>query len=485
MSPGLIGGPLGCLGVAMLLTGRTARIRVSGLVLVGAGASLLGVEVAPTRQGTLLALGVTAGLAVVGLPVGMLLKRRPWLLAFAVLPSVPARLPLDLGGTHIQLELPLYILAAAAGFQIVLETRAGDRRFRELGPIAYPLAAFVLWTGLSLLWSGDVRAGAFELLAYFLPFSVIGVAVARLNWSRRAVNLLLVELVGLAVLFAGVGVYQYATRELFWNPKVRIGNAYLPFFRVNSVFWDPSIYGRFLMVAIITALVVVVRGRSKRLALLSAAALAAIWVGLLLSYSQSSFAGLIVAVVLLMAVVWRRAALLAACFVVLVLISTGVANPNIQNAFLKRSGAALNRATSDRAGLIYNGLRVAVRHPVVGVGVGSFRRNYASLTGLKGKEPKKAASHDTPVTVVAENGLVGLGLFVWVLVAAFLTLTRTAGNAYDRKVVLALAMSLTAIGVHSLFYDHFFEDPTTWCLLGFTGLVFAAGGGRRVSQPAY
>jgi O-antigen ligase len=337
---------------------------------------------------------------------------------------------------------------------------------------------------VSILWSNDVRAGSFELLAYFLPFGVIAVGVARAPWSRRALTWLGLELVGLALVFAAVGVYQYATRNLFWNPKVIVGNAYLPFYRVNSVFWDPSIYGRFLMVAIVVALVVVVRGESKRLVLGAAGALAAIWVGLLLSYSQSSFAGLIVAVVALLALVWRRAALLATAFVALVLLSTGIANPNVQNAFLKRSGAALDRATSDRAGLVYNGVRIAVENPLAGVGVGAFRRHYAELTGLRGKEPKKAASHDTPVTVAAENGLVGLGLFAWVLVAAFGLLARTKGGSFMRRSVLAIALALVAITVHSLFYDHFFEDPTTWCLLGLAGLAYGTSPAAAPVTPA-
>jgi hypothetical protein len=252
---------------------------------------------------------------------------------------------------------------------------------------------------------------------------------------------------------------------------VIVGNAYLPFYRVNSVFWDPSIYGRFLMIAIVVALVVVVRAESSRLRIAAAAALGVTWIGLLLSYSQSSFAGLIVAVVALLALVWRRAALLAAAFVALVLVSTGIANPNVQNAFVKRSGAALNRATSDRAGLVYNGVRIAVDNPIAGVGVGAFRHHFAALTGLKGKEPKKAASHDTPVTIAAENGIVGLGLFAWVLVAAFGMLARTRGDPFTRRVVLAVGLGLLAISVHSLFYNHFFEDPTTWCLLGLAGLA--------------
>ena len=64
-------------------------------------------------------------------------------------------------------------------------------------------------------------------------------------------------LVATALLYAGVGLYQWATREVFWNPKLRVDNAYAPFFRVNSVFWDPSIYGRYLVVAILATLALV------------------------------------------------------------------------------------------------------------------------------------------------------------------------------------------------------------------------------------
>jgi putative inorganic carbon (hco3(-)) transporter len=481
--PGLIGGPLGCLGVAMLLAGQTPRVRVIGLALVGAGCALLGAEIAPNGHSTAVAFAVLASV-LAGVPTGYALKRWPWALAFLVLPMVPARIAFTVDGTHSQLQLPLYILAVGAGVQIVLETIGGDRRTRELGPMALPLAAYVLWNGLSLLWSNDLRAGSFELIAYFLPFAVISVGIARLPWSRRALRLLLVELVSLALAFAAIGYIQYETRNLFWNPKLRVGNAYLPVYRVNSVFWDPSIYGRFLMVAIVAALVVVVKRPSKRAAVAAAAALAAIWVGLLLSYSQSSFAGLIVAIVALMFVVWRRAAVLAAAFVAVILISTGVANPNIQNALFKRSSAALNRATSDRAGLIYNGLRVAIDHPLVGTGVGGFRHQYADLTHLKGKEPKKAASHDTPVTVVAEGGVIGLAFFAWTLVAAVLALTRAGGDPFGRRVVLAVGLSLVAISVHSLFYDHFFEDPTTWALLGLTALAYTTRGGTKLTPRA-
>jgi hypothetical protein len=73
--------------------------------------------------------------------------------------------------------------------------------------------------------------------------------------AARWLKALTVELLAMAAVFAAIGAWQWATRDVFWNPKVIVSNAYAPFFRVNSVFWDPSIYGRFLVVAIVVALV--------------------------------------------------------------------------------------------------------------------------------------------------------------------------------------------------------------------------------------
>ena len=55
----------------------------------------------------------------------------------------------------------------------------------------------------------------------------------------------------MAVLFAGVGFVEYYRKSLFLNPKVVAANQYDNYFRVNSVFFDPSIYGRFLALVMI------------------------------------------------------------------------------------------------------------------------------------------------------------------------------------------------------------------------------------------
>ncbi len=61
----------------------------------------------------------------------------------------------------------------------------------------------------------------------------------------------------LAVVFVGVGDIEYLRKSLFLNPKVVAANEYDNYFRVNSLFFDPSIYGRFLALVMIAVTTVV------------------------------------------------------------------------------------------------------------------------------------------------------------------------------------------------------------------------------------
>jgi len=459
-----LGGPIACLGLALLLVATTRRDRIAGLGFAAFGTGVLGAAVAPHRPLELLG-GVFAALAV-GLALALVFRRLPWLFPVLALACVPARIGVHVGGSSSKLLVPLYVVILGSAILLGWDLVTSDRRVRELGAIAWPLAAFIGWTGLSLLWTKDVSEGAIEVLAFYVPFTVLAIAISRLPWSRTWLRVAYVELTAMALVFAVVGFYQYQTRDIFQNPKVIYSNAYAPFFRVNSVFWDPSIYGRFLVVAMAPSIVLIVLARSVRLSLAALAALVVLWLGLLITFSQSSFAALVVLVIGAAFVAWRWRALIAVLLAVAVLAGISVAQPEIRRSIQHHTSTGLNHATSGRKDLVANGVRIAVHHPALGVGVGGFKRAYAHLVHLKGKDPKKAASHDTPVTVVAETGVVGLALFGWLLVAVL-------GQAFRRPntVRLVAGLGLVAILVHSLFYNAFFEDPMTWALIGFVALA--------------
>ena len=473
-----IGGAVACAGLGALIAAPTRLTRSAGLAAWAVGGAVLLAYLAPSGHHRVLAAAAVAGVA---LAVGLaaVLRRWPWVLAVVTLACVPARIPVHVGGTQANLLVPLYLVVAASALVLALELARGDPRARELGRLTWPLAALVAWTGLTLLWTDDVRQGAIAVLFFYLPFGLITVMLARLPWSRRALVFLWAQLVAMAVAFAGIGAYQWLTRDIFWNPKVIVGNAYAPFFRVNSVFYDPSVYGRFLVLAIVACLVVALHSRVVRAAWIAAGAIVIVWIGLLFSFSQSSFASLIVVVLMLAAMAWRWRAGAALGLVAAVLVGAGVAAPRVRSTIIRHTHIGLNHATSGRSKLVINGVRLAVHHPAFGVGIGSFKRSYAKQEHLKGKEPKGAASHDTPVTVAAETGLPGLALLVWLVGVALLVTLRRVPPTFAGRASVVFGLGLAAIAVHSLFYNAFFEDPTTWALL-----ALAALGARAAAQEA-
>ena len=476
------GGPIAAAGLGVLIIATRREARLAGLAAWALGCAFLAAYLAPSGHSK-----IYAGAAVVGalgaVVIAVLFRRWPWLIAVSALACAPARIPLHVGSTDANLLVPLYAVIAGAAVLLGWELLRDNGRSRELGPLAWPLALLVAWSGLSLAWTEDLHEGAVSLLFFWLPFGLLAVSLSRLAWNRRWLSFVYVELVGMALAFAWIGIYQYATRDVFWNPKVIVGNAYAPFYRVNSVFYDPSVYGRFLVVAMLAALVLALYDRNRREAFASASAIVLIWPGLLFSFSQSSYAALMVGTAVVAAFRWRWRAAVALGAAAAVIAAVALGTPHIRHSLLRESGSGLNQASSGRAKLVTQGIKIAAHHPVQGVGIGGFKRAYADRVGLKGKEPKKAASHNTAVTVAAETGIPGLAFLAWLVFAALFTTLRRSGSSFKGRACLAIAAAVAAIGVHSLFYNALFEDPMFWGLLALTALC-ARLPLRREAVPA-
>jgi hypothetical protein len=470
-----IGGPLGCFGFAALLVGTARWLRIAALAAVGLGALGLVVYLAPHGHHA-----AYAGAAVVGVAAALvgawLLRRWPWLLVFATLLLAPARVPVTVGSTEANLLIPLYVVIAAAFALLGWQLIEGDLRSRELGPVTLPLAAFVAWTGLSLSWTVDLKQGSVQLLFFYLPFGLLALCLARLPWRPKLLPALYVELAAMGVLFSVVGIYQRLAHHVFWNAKVIVGNAYQSFFRVNSLFWDPSIYGRFLVIVILVSVVVVLASRDRRTQWFAVAVIALSWVGLFLSYSQSSFAALFVA--LLVAGGFAIRPKPTAVATAAALLALGVAGYHPLRSAASPGVVAASSSAGSRASLVKGGIRIALDHPLDGVGIGGFTKSYAQRHALFGLAAKKAASHTTPVTVAAETGLPGFLLFCWLAIAGFVFVFRRASLVGAGVPALAFGLTLLAIAVHSLGYDSLFEDPMGWGSLGLAACL-AAGARRR------
>ena len=153
------------------------------------------------------------------------------------------------------------------------------------------------------------------------------------------------------------------------------------------------------------------------------------------------------------------------------------AQPRLMHALRHHTTSGLNGATHGRASLVANGIRIAKAHPALGVGLGGFEHAYSKRTH---RTARKSASHDTPVTVAAEEGAVGLLIFFCLVGSLLLAAYRRIDHPVYGPVALAAGLALVAIFVHSLSYNDFFEDPTTWMLFGLLALVAS----RREPVPS-
>jgi O-antigen ligase len=471
----------GALGSVLVLLARGRLPLLAGLVLLAAAELsfvwALGGGPLDRLSGVSGAAAVTLGLVAVG-GAAALFAQRPALVPIAVLVTAPLRPPLSFDSSSALLVqiaddgrlgrlLPLYFVLAAAATALVWRALRG----RELRPlpmqVALPAAAFFAFACCSLLWADDVEAGTNLLLFFTLPFVALLATVARAelpDWAPRA---LAAVALALATLFAAVGLWQAATHELFfYAPNLAASNANTDYFRVTSLFGDPSLYGRHLVLGIGVALALLATRRWRVSPLIGL--LAVMWAGLLFSYSQSSMVALLVVTVLLAVATGDRRVRRAVALLALAAALVGCGFLAVQVA----DGESLNRITSDRTNRVEDALRVIEEHPVVGVGIGGQPRASRRLVGSERPTPN-FVSHTTPLTVFAELGAIGLALYAWLLGGGAWLILQVRRR--DEALGLALGAAFVGLFVHALFYSGFLEDPITWLVI-----AIAAG---YCSQP--
>jgi O-Antigen ligase len=411
----------------------------------------------------------TAGVALVGVGTlaGVLLAiplvRYPTIVPIALLAAAPFRIPVKLGEEEAFLLLPLYLVLAASVLALAYRMLRGESPAAPPLLLTLPLTAFVAFTAASFLWTWDEREGGIALAFFIFPFVAGFGVVSRTPLAAWLPRALLVTLVVLGSLFAAIGIWQAQTRTLFFARDVEVANAYTSFFRVTSLFKDPSLYGRYLIIPIAVLLVAILIRRGRTIEWAAAAvAVAFLFWGLYFSYSQSSFVALFVVTfaIALVGAGRRLRILLLVCTLVATLAAAAVAAEAV-------GGRSARDATSGRSRLVEVTLDAFAARPLAGVGVGGQPRASAKESG-KGS-PSRNASHTTPLTVLAEGGMIGFALYLWMLGAigwALFLVTRR-----DRILGIGLAAVFLALLVHSVLYAGFFEDPVTWGVLGVAGAL--------------
>jgi len=476
-------------------------------------------------SGRLLALFAIAVLAIGVMAYAF--RRWQILLPLSIVFALPFRVPLHAGGDTANLLVPLYLVIAAGVLAVVLRDwlppAGGDDREdspgrgsprSETGPagrLPYVLAAVVFLYAVQTLYSDDFSKGLQNVCFFLVPFTVAFGLLRDVRWDARLLGWALVVVGVEAVLFVLIGGVELASRSLFWNDQIIRSNEFHTYFRVNSVFWDPNVYGRYLALVTTIAAAGMLWARTRSSFWVLTGLILVLWIGLVPTYSQSSFLALLAGLAVLAAIRWSWRWTLAAVVVglvgaILVVLLVGGSG--------KVTSDRLNVDLSGRGSLVSGGIDLFAERPIWGYGSGSFQAAYRDHRD--NKDAPVTVSHTEPVTVAAEQGLLGLLIYFSLVVVALGTLGRglftplpvggddredspgrgsprsetgpagrAAGpaNPAARAAILAAFIALL---VHTLAYAGYFEDPITWVLLAIgASLAHAAAGDDPViRKPA-
>lgn len=435
------------------------------------------------------AVGALVALALV-VALAAAIARRPWVVAPLVVLTLPFRIPITTGGTTSNLLLPLYVVLAAGALAYIgavfgvwggetdaqpsVSSTTGTRAAVAATWMERLLVAYVVLYAIQATYSLDFQLALQQVVFFYVPFALGYCLLRQLAWDPRLLRLCLLLTVALALVFSGVGFIEYATRSIFLNHKLMATNADHTYFAVNSVFYDSNIFGRFVALAMVLAAVTLVYPWRPREQLAAVGSLAIMWVALVLSLSRSSLGALLAGLAVLAAVRWRISRTVVAVLVVLAVGAAAVAiSPH---TFGLEQGA--NGVFAGRGSLVTGGVDMFGQRPIWGYGSGSFQTEY--LIQNPTSPGQVGDSHTVPVTISAEQGLIGEVVYLGFLVAAGVMLLQGARRDPARAAVAAAFVGLV---VHTLVYDDFLSDPITWTLLGIGAALARAVPTQAVAKP--
>lgn len=448
-------------GIQTLEGGTSIRWSSLGILL---GAEILVLTLGLVSGSLLLAIGAAA--MALFLLIALRSPEAAWILIWVAFPfSVPYELP---GGNEVLVPTEPMLLVALVAWCCRLAMTKGQGFPRS--PIVLPLAVFatIALTSTTLGRFPFLGFKAMAVAAAYVTFGLVYFMITPWNRERRERWIRLVVLVG-----AVWGIYGSAHVLLGGGSLAIAYGIARPFFPEHNT------YGAFLAMIFPLGLVRTLESKG-RARLLYGAALLAMGLGLLLSYTRAALLSLAVVIPIAMAFwIVRRGALkpllwpaLVAVLVAAPLFMTGIAG-RLQR-HMATTVQAENVSNLERINRWMAAAEMIRAKPLLGVGYNAFSREYQGYRRKKIFTElvyKKIDTHSEPLRLLAETGVLGFGAAVW-FVGAVVALGFRCFRSPDPETSglgLALVAGLGTFLIHSFFNSYGNTDKVVipfWTAIG-------------------
>lgn len=385
-----------------------------------------------------------------------------------------AAVPLEVVGTQISPMEAMLLLTAGA---VALRWAFGVLRL-DVDPVFLAFGAALLWMAAGLGVAVD-QFFVLRTLLMWTAFALVALYVS--NADHRQVRAILWAIVVAATTAAAIAVLSGTAQEARAGATAVEG-------RAQGSFTHPNQLAFFLVMALPCGLVLAVRERAA-LRWAAAGASTILVVALMLTLTRGAIIGATVSLAIML--VWapfRRVA--AAVLVAILLVAVVNADSLARSPQLSLVGQRLGTIFNREEATVNNGRlqiwakipQISADHPVFGVGVGNFKE-ISLAYGLSEGGLGFLHAHNVALTVLAEQGIVGLALLGLVLAL----IARHASSALGRRAhpdfayALAPMAGLGGVFVNSLTDYPPGSNPNMALLLIEIGLLVATA--RALRQP--
>ena len=342
----------------------------------------------------------------------------------------------------------LGILVAVYCLQKIVDRALQKEKSEDTFPFFVPLCFYIFVTFLSAINTPDLFGtlkGALRATVYIL-FSVIVYAVIRNRTALKRLFIATFPSAAVAVIWTVI-VLIYHIDAWQWTSAYR-----------RAPFTNYSVYGAFTAIFFLVCLSRLLFDNGIYDRVLWTAWFVCFGMGLLMCFSRGVWLSVIVAVGFMLLQLGRGVTHKKIVFIgtagVIFLVCLSL--PGVYDIVIERVSSAVDVSyASNRARLLRWGqaLVMFLENPVLGKGYGAFAMLYEEDVALVGSYTAQyqLGAHSEYLQVMAELGVVGLGVWIW-LNFAFLRYgfraLRTIDDGFYRSIVIGLMAAEISLMVH-------------------------------------
>ncbi|OES44980.1 O-antigen ligase family protein [Domibacillus iocasae] len=374
------------------------------------------------------------------------MKNVSFLLLLIMIFAIPWENAVVLGafGTIVR---PLGMLAFVMTVFYVLKT--GE--YRPFNMIHYALLAFVVWSGMSILWTVDPDLTLIRIKTYAQLFIMVWLIWELVRTENQMRILIQVYIWG-----AWVSIYSTITNYMA-HEQAAYG-------RYSAEGFDPNDLSVMLALGIPLAWYLFLKQKNFLLKWTNAAyIMLAMWT-ISLTASRTGFVVGVMALFYIVLTYRQLSGKMKVTMSLFLAIATFYGISSTPADSFKRIATIqqdMNDGSLNGRGVMWNaGLEVVNDQPIIGIGAGAYPAEMELLINARN------LSHNTLLAVLAETGLIGLLLFLFVLFLFFYTASKT------NYVESMLFLTLLAVWVLSTMFLTWEMRKPTWLLFALIALEY-------------